>query len=101
MNKEKNKPLTKTEILAEIAKKSNLTVKQVKDVLNNLRELALSEVYKRNDFRLLDLGKLKIKQQQASERYNPSTGKKIKIPAKEIIVFRISKSIKEVPSKKR
>jgi DNA-binding protein HU-beta len=88
------KPLTKTQITAEIATKTNLSKKDVANVLETLQNLAEKRVVSDGQFRVIDLGKLVVRKSKARIGRNPATGKEIKIPAKTVVKFRVAKSVK-------
>ncbi|HOJ32862.1 MAG TPA: HU family DNA-binding protein [Candidatus Hydrogenedentes bacterium] len=94
------KPMTKTQMVATLAEKTNLTKKQVNEVLGQLVELAYKEA--KTGFTIPGLGKLVVVQRKARTGRNPQTGETIKIPAKKVLKFRIAKQAKDAitPSKK-
>ncbi|MCS6873253.1 MAG: HU family DNA-binding protein [Pyrinomonadaceae bacterium] len=89
------KAMTQTELVNEMAKKCGLKKAQVKDFLNALADLAKSEVKKTGEFILPGFGKFVKATRKAREGRNPSTGAVIKIPAKTVVKFRVSKAMKE------
>ncbi len=90
-----SKPMTKSQIVKTLAEQSELSSKQVNCVLSCLNELALKELKSSGQFRVCDLGKLKLKQRSARMVRNPQTGKQIKVPAKKVIKFSVAKAVKE------
>ncbi|MBP1590380.1 MAG: HU family DNA-binding protein [Kiritimatiellae bacterium] len=87
------KALTKSQIVAAIAEKTEITKKQAKAALEALTELACKNA--KNGFTLPGLGKLVLVQRKARMGRNPATGAQIKIPAKKVVKFRIAKACKE------
>ncbi|MDR1991454.1 MAG: HU family DNA-binding protein [Mycoplasmataceae bacterium] len=90
------KPLTKTQITAEVASKTNLSKKDVANVLDTLQMLAEKRVVADGQFRVIDLGKLVVRKTKARIGRNPATGTEIKIPAKTVVKFRVAKNIKSL-----
>ncbi|MDR0739754.1 MAG: HU family DNA-binding protein [Mycoplasmataceae bacterium] len=90
------KPLTKNQIVAELATKTDLSKKDVANVLANLQTLAEKRVVTDGQFRVIDLGKLVVRKTKARMGRNPATGKEIKIPAKTVVKFRVAKAVKQL-----
>ena len=84
---------TKSQIIAEIAEKSEISKKQGKVVLEALVAMAYKEAG--NGFKIPGLGKLIVKDRKARMGRNPATGETIQIPAKRVLKFRVAKDAKE------
>ncbi|MCS6984426.1 MAG: HU family DNA-binding protein [Leptospiraceae bacterium] len=95
MAKKEQKPLTKTQIIAALAEKTNLAKKEVAQLIEKLGELAYEETRRVGRFQLPGFGMLKLVQRQARIGRNPKTGEKIEIPAKKAVKFTLSKAAKE------
>lgn len=89
------KPLTKTQIIAELAEKTAMTKKQVKEFLEAYAELAYKETKKNKKFTVPGLGFLKLIKRNARMGRNPATGESIKIPAKTVVKFTVAKACKD------
>ncbi len=87
------KSLTQSQIIAKLSESEQLTKKQVKSILDNLAQLAYKEA--KNGFTLPGLGKLVLVNRKARMGLNPATGEAIKIPAKKVVKFRVSKAAKD------
>lgn len=87
------KSMTKSAILGHLAQKSDLSKKQVADLIDNLLTLATKEA--KNVFILPGFGRLVLANRKARMGRNPQTGEPIKIPAKRVVKFRLSKSLKD------
>jgi DNA-binding protein HU-beta len=87
------KPLTKSQVTAEIAAANNLTKKQGAEVLQTLVDLAYKNA--KNSFTLPGLGKLVLVNRKARMGRNPATGETIKIAAKRVVKFRVAKAAKD------
>lgn len=86
------KPATKADIIATIAADAGITKVQAKAALDSL----VAQVYKgakgKDGFTVPGLGKLIKHRRKARKGHNPATGEQIKIPAKTILKFRVSKA---------
>ena len=87
------KPLTKSQITEKIAEKAEISKKLVGQIFNDLAELAYKEA--KNTFTLPGLGKLVLSSRKARMGRNPQTGAAIKIAAKKVVKFRVSKAAKD------
>lgn len=87
------KAMTKSQIAAHLASKFDLKKKVAVAILQELAELAYREA--RNSFTLPGIGKLVLVQRKERIGRNPATGEQIKIPAKTVVKFRVSKAAKE------
>jgi len=87
--------MTKSQILAALAEKSGLSKKDVTALLENMVELAYSEVKGAGEFVVPGIGKLVKVNRKARMGRNPATGEEIKIPAKTVVKFRVAKAAKE------
>ncbi|HEY3876218.1 MAG TPA: HU family DNA-binding protein [Candidatus Kapabacteria bacterium] len=87
------KPMTKAAIVDHLATKTELTKRQIGDVLDNLNSLAYKEAKK--GFTIPGLGKLVMSDRKARMGRNPQTGESIKIPARKVVRFRMGKQAKD------
>jgi DNA-binding protein HU-beta len=87
------KSMTKSAIIAHVAQKTDLSKKQVTAVMDTLLTLATKEA--RNVFIVPGFGRLTLANRKARMGRNPQTGEPIKIPAKRVVKFRLSKSLKD------
>ena len=91
------KSMTKPAVIAHLAQKTNLSKKQIVDVMDQLASLATKEA--KNVFVLPNFGRLVLANRKARMGRNPQTGEPIKIPAKTVLKFRIAKAMKELALK--
>ncbi len=90
------KPLSKSQIVSDLADKVGVTKKQASAMLDELASL----VYKsaKNTFVLPGIGKIVVANRPAREivmQIGPRKGQKVKIPAKRVLKFRFAKVAKE------
>jgi len=89
------KPLTKAQVVAQLADTLSMTKKGAGEVLDALGTLACKETKKKGSFVLPGFGKLVKVQRKARMGRNPATGEAIKIKAKTVVKFRIAKACKD------
>jgi DNA-binding protein HU-beta len=96
------KPMTKAQIVGELAEKMDMTKKDVNAFFDALSEMAYKETKKKGSFTLPGFGKLVLQKRKARKGRNPQTGEEIKIKAKTVVKFRLSKACKDavIPPKK-
>ena len=87
------KPMTKAQIVAKLAEETELTKKQITDVLTKMQDLAYKEA--KVGFTIPGIGKLVVMNRKARKGRNPATGETMKIPAKKVLKFRIAKAAKD------
>ncbi len=96
----KKKRMTKAELVAALADKTDLSKKDIQGVLEALRDIAKKELGRRGPGELVipDLVKLQVKltpARKARKGRNPRTGEEITIPARPA-----QKKVKATPIKK-
>ncbi len=89
------KPLTKAQVVSQLAEKMSMTKKGASEALDALGALAYKETKKKGSFVLPGFGKLVKVQRKARMGRNPATGEAIKIKAKTVVKFRIAKACKD------
>lgn len=95
------KPMTKSQIVDHLSKKTDTTKKVANQFLDELTTLAHKEA--KNSFTIPGIGKLVVVNRKKRMGRNPATGQTMVIPAKKVLKFRIAKAAKDaaVPSKKK
>jgi DNA-binding protein HU-beta len=90
------KAMSKSQIISELANVNNTPRVEIVKFWNSFNQLALEQVKKTGQFRVLDLGKLKIRLNKARTLRNPSTGKIINIPNRTVVKFTVAESVKNL-----
>lgn len=95
------KPLTKGQIVGQLADKFELSKKAAAAILEGIAAMAVAEAKKSGVFVLPGIGKLVLVKRKARIGRNPATGEEIKIPAKTVVKMRIAKACKDaiIPKK--
>jgi DNA-binding protein HU-beta len=92
--------MNKSELVAEIAKKSSLTKKDSEIALNALIEVIGDTLKKGDKISLVGFGSYEVRKRKARIGVNPQTKEELKIPAKKVAVFRPGKTLKELVDSK-
>ncbi len=89
------KPMTKSQLYKQLAENVELPRKTVVAFMDELTNIAMKETRNNGVFTLPGFGKLRKVNRKARMGRNPQTGEAIKIPAKTVVRFRVSKACKE------
>lgn len=89
------KPLTKSQFVAALAEKSNMSKKDVTNFWTMMVDMVYKEAKTNGEVTLPGLGKMMRKQRAARQGRNPATGATIQIPAKTVVKFRVAKQAKD------
>ena len=93
--------LTKTQLVRALAEKSELPIKTVAGLLENLADTAIKETKKNGVFVVPGLGRLVKAHRKARMGRNPQTGEPIQIKAKTVVKFRVAKAAKDAIAPKK
>jgi DNA-binding protein HU-beta len=93
MAEKSGKALSKSQTADHLAKSTGTTKRQATQFLDDLTSLAYKEA--KNSFTIPGIGKLVLVNRKARMGRNPATGEEIKIPAKRVVKFRVSKKAKD------
>lgn len=96
------KAMTKSQIIKALSEELDLPKKAIVTFIDALVDLAVKETKRTGVFTVPGFGKLRKAHRKARMGRNPQTGEEIKIPAKTVAKFRLSKTLKDaiVPPKK-
>ncbi|RAI16108.1 MAG: DNA-binding protein [Candidatus Melainabacteria bacterium] len=86
--------MNKEELVQEVAKKANVTQKEVAEVLSALVDTIQTTVAKGNKVTLVGFGTFEPRKRAARNGRNPQTGKEIKIAAKTVPAFSAGKKFR-------
>ena len=87
--------MTKPELIAKIAEKTNLSKKQAAAALDALTGTITETLKAESKLAIPSLGTFEIKERAARTGRNPQTGEKVEISAKKIPAFKPAKALKD------
>lgn len=87
--------MNKTELVAAMAKETNLSKKDVEAVLKSFIDVVSEELKKGEKVQLVGFGTFEVSERAARTGKNPQTGKAIKIPASKAPKFKAGKALKD------
>ncbi len=92
-----HKPLTitKKELVARIAEKTNQTKVVAKDIIQMFLDEIIRELGCGNRLEFREFGVFEIKERAARKAQNPRTLEKVDVPAKRVVKFKVGRLMKE------
>lgn len=87
--------MTKAELIAGIAKESDLSKADAEKALNSFLELAKKTLKKEGRLALAGFGSFSVNKRKARTGRNPRTGEAIKIKAKKVVKFKAGKGLSD------
>ena len=91
--------MNKEELVAEIAKATNVSQRSVSTILSALVETVGKTVSKGEKVTLVGFGTFERRERAARTGRNPQTGAELKIPAKKVPAFSAGKKFKDAVAK--
>ena len=88
--------MNKTELVAAMAKETNLSKKDVEDVLKSFVDVVSKELKNGGKIQLVGFGTFEVSERSAREGRNPQTGKTMKIEACKAPKFKAGKALIDV-----
>jgi len=87
--------MTKQDLAEIVSKNLETSKKQSLETINELFEEMTKKLSKGEEVNIAGFGIFRVVKRAARTGINPKTGEKIKIPAKTVVKFRPSKTLKE------
>jgi DNA-binding protein HU-beta len=88
--------MNKTELVAAIAKDTNLSKKDVEDVLKSFVDVVAKELKNGGKIQLVGFGTFEVSERAAREGRNPQTGETMTIEASKAPKFKAGKALKDI-----
>lgn len=88
--------MNKTELIAAIADKTDLSKKDVEKALKAFTDVVADEMKKGEKVALVGFGTFEVSERAAREGRNPATNEIIKIPASKAPKFKAGKALKDM-----
>lgn len=93
--------MNKQEFIDQLAKKANLPKKDARAAVDTALDLIVQQVKTQGKVSLTGFGTFEAREQKATQRINPQTGKKMNVAAKRVPKFRPGKGFKEAVNGKK
>lgn len=91
--------MTKTELINEVANKTELTKKDSEKAVAAVIESITDALIAGDRVQLVGFGTFEVRDRAAREGKNPATGETISIPATKVPAFKAGKALKEAVAK--
>ena len=88
--------MTKSELIEEVARVSNLTKKHSEVIVNTVFQSIIEAMQKDDKIELRGFGSFRIRHRRSRQGRNPKTGDRVAVPAKKIPYFKPGKELKEL-----
>jgi len=88
--------MTKSEFVKSLAEASGQDKKTIDSVLTSIDEIVRLQLSSGQNVPFATLGTFKVSNRDARTARNPITGETIQVPAKTVVKFGVSKSLKEM-----
>ena len=87
--------MNKSDLIKEIAKQADVTLKDAEKCLNAFIETTTKTLKKKESLTLVGFGTFQVKERASREGRNPKTGEAIKIAAATVPSFKTGKTLKD------
>ncbi len=91
-----SRTITKKELVARIAEKTNQTKVVAKDIIQLFLDEIIRELGRGNRLEFREFGVFEIKERAARKAQNPRTLEKVDVPAKHVVKFKVGRLMKEL-----
>ena len=88
--------MNKTELVAAIAEKTELSKKDAEKALKAFTDVVADELKKGEKIQLVGFGTFEVAERPAREGRNPKTGESMKIPASKAPKFKAGKALMDI-----
>jgi DNA-binding protein HU-beta len=89
------KRMNKSELIAAVAKKADLSKKDAEAAVNATVEAVTKALKKGEKVQLVGFGTFEVRKRAAKQARNPQTGAVIKVPATKVPAFKAGKALKD------
>ena len=91
--------MNKSELIAAVAKKADLSKKDAEAAVNATVEAVTKALKKGDKVQLVGFGTFEVRKRAAKQARNPQTGAVIKVPATKVPAFKAGKALKDAVKK--
>lgn len=89
------KTITKKELVARIAERTNQTKVVAKDIIQSFLDEIIEELGNGNRLEFREFGVFEIQERAARKALNPRTREKVGVPARYVVKFKVGRLMKE------
>jgi integration host factor subunit beta len=92
-------PVTKKEIVKDIADHLGLTQLKTKEIVQKTFDAIVETLVEQGRIELRNFGVFEVKRREARKARNPRTGERVDVPPKHVVVFKPGKKMEELVRK--
>ena len=87
--------VTKQQLIESIQNNTEFSKKQSADLVESVIEYIAGSLVNGEDVLISNFGKFQVKEKNARNGRNPSTGKPMVLPARKVVTFKVSGNLKD------
>ena len=87
--------MNKSDLIATLAEEKNLSTKDAASIVNTILETMTDVLAQGKSIEISGFGSFSVKEYEAYEGRNPSSGEKVKVKPKLLPVFKVGKDLRE------
>jgi len=87
--------MNKSDLIATLAEKKNLPIKEAASIVNTILETMTDVLAQGKNIEIRGFGSFSVKEYEAYEGRNPSSGEKVKVKPKKLPFFKVGKDLRE------
>ena len=87
--------MNKSDLIATLAEKKNLPTKEAASIVNTILETMTDVLAQGKSIEIRGFGSFSVKEYEAYEGRNPSSGEKVKVKPKKLPAFKAGKDLRE------
>ncbi|HIR12284.1 MAG TPA: HU family DNA-binding protein [Candidatus Fimenecus excrementavium] len=91
--------MNKTELIAAVAEKANLSKKDAEAAVSAVLDAVTDELVKGGKVQLIGFGSFEVRERAAKQGRNPKTGEAMQIPATKVPAFKAGNALKNAVAK--
>ena len=92
-------PMTKAELVEEVARAANLTKKHSEVIVDSVFQSIVDALHRGEKIELRGFGSFRLRRRESRRGRNPKTGDKVDVPPKQVPYFKPGKELKDLINK--
>ena len=93
--------MNKTDLIEALSRKRNIPVRETRVIITTILDTMTEALVNGDRIDIRDFGSFTVKQYDSYTGMNPKTGKKVKVKAKKLPVFKVGRGLKEAVNEGR
>src|SRR6476660_9888338 len=93
---DRERPMTKAELVEEVSRVSDLTKKHSEVIVDTVFESIIDALHRGDKIELRGFGSFRLRKREPRKGRNPKTGDKVDVPPKKVPYFKPGKELKDL-----